>query len=1230
MSRLGFGLLVGVLLAGAARSATAQVSSTDVITGVVTNDQGQPVAEAVVEAMSLETQIVRSARTDSRGRYTILFPDGGGQYRMTIRAIGLAPLQTVIARQVDEDRLVFNVKMSGGSATQLDEIVVRGGRRGPPGSFDPPTAGSTEKAMTPDQLARLPIDAGDLALLATLAPGVVAIPGTDSTANSFSVAGQRPGDNNITLDGLSFGAGTVPQDAVRVTRVITNTYDASRGQFSGGLVSSTTRTGSNVTQGSLNYSLRDRSLVLQNDQSGSFNNSFTQHQLSFGLGGPIVTNKLWVFASGQGRFRGDNLQSLLNAPSSSLERLGASPDSVARFLSILGNDGLPVDLANESDRRTTALSGIVRIDYSISDAHTLTFRGDVRSNKQDPTRISPLSVPSTGGTQSSSGGGGMLTLNSRFGTSVINEFRAYLSGSSNQASATDAFPAGRVQVASLLDDGSSGVSTFIFGGNPGLPRSGSSTSFEGTNELSWLPRSGGHRFKLGTFLNVGSTTSDGTSNRYGTFIFNSLADFESGRPASFTRTVAPVVRSSTSHDASIYLTDQWRVSSAVQLSLGLRGEALGFGGAPALNQDVATSFGLRTDRLPSELHLSPRVGFTWVVGGFNPEAPPKWYLRGGIGEFLSRMPNQLVSAAIAAPGQGNTESQLVCIGADAPVPDWSGYRTDPGSVPVGCLGGALSAVPTRQPNVTAFNQDFSAPRAWRGSLGINRRMGLHALGLEVSYARGLDQTGFSDLNLGSPQFSLTSEGGRPVYAAAPTIDPRTGATGLFASRRDPAYGQVLRVDSDLQSESTQLTLSAQGTTRKALIYSVSYTLSRSRDQSSFAGAGGGLGFSSATTGGDPNAREWARSDFERRHSFLATATYPVTNNLELTTIARLTSGAPYTPVVSADINGDGSRNDRAFIFGPNAADTAVADGMARLLAGTGAGVRACLERQTGQIAARNSCVGPWQPSLDLQMNYRPTFLGLNQRLNISVVTSNLLAGLDELFHGAGNLQGWGQQSRPDGTLLLVDGFDPTTQRFTYVVNERFGATVASVNAIRNPFQIGIQVRYTIGPDRQRDFLRGLRGGGRGGFGGGFGGRPGGAGGPGGRGGAGGAAGMATPADFLTRLETAFPDPAAEIVKIRIALNLTDAEVTALQAVSDSFAAKIKALGEKAEAQIQKAGSNPDPQRLMLSIQPVFQELRTAHRDALAACQKALTPEQWNGVPDRVKNAGFGRGQRRRP
>src|SRR5919206_527981 len=78
------------------------------------------------------------------------------------------------------------------------------------------------------QVGRLPIDPSDLALLATLAPGVVGIEATDSTASAFSVAGLRPDANSVTLDGLTFGSPTVPQDAVRNTRVITSSYDVAR------------------------------------------------------------------------------------------------------------------------------------------------------------------------------------------------------------------------------------------------------------------------------------------------------------------------------------------------------------------------------------------------------------------------------------------------------------------------------------------------------------------------------------------------------------------------------------------------------------------------------------------------------------------------------------------------------------------------------------------------------------------------------------------------------------------------------------------------------------------------------------------------------------------------------------------------------------------------------------------------------------------------------------------
>src|SRR5207247_5614813 len=117
----------------------------------------------------------------------------------------------------------------------------------------------------------------------------------------------------FTMDGMSFGSGSLPQDGVRSIRVITNSYDVARGQFSGGLVASTTRGGTNVPQGSFTYALRDRSLEWGEVTASPFGQGMTQNQLGGGMGGPIVPNKLFVFAALQGRWRDQLLPSLVSA-----------------------------------------------------------------------------------------------------------------------------------------------------------------------------------------------------------------------------------------------------------------------------------------------------------------------------------------------------------------------------------------------------------------------------------------------------------------------------------------------------------------------------------------------------------------------------------------------------------------------------------------------------------------------------------------------------------------------------------------------------------------------------------------------------------------------------------------------------------------------------------------------------------------------------------------------------
>ena len=94
------------------------------------------------------------------------------------------------------------------------------------------------------------------------------------------------------------------------------------------------------------------------------------------------------------------------------------------------------------------------------------------------------------------------------------------------------------------------------------------------------------------------------------------------------------------------------------------------------------------------------------------------------------------------------------------------------------------------------------------------------------------------------------------------------------------------------------------------------------------------------------------------------------------------------------------------------------------------------------------------------------------RATISLGIANPLTGIDALVHGSNNLHGWGTSS-VDPTLLYVRGFDPTTQKYIYDVNPRFGASRQASALNLAPMQLTLDVRFDIGPERERQdlFLR---------------------------------------------------------------------------------------------------------------------------------------------------------------
>ena len=1194
-------------LVSVAVPAIAQVgSTTDILMGRVSGLDSQAVPNARIEATSLETGITRGKTTDADGRYTIVFPDGGGSYRLTVRAVGLSPVTRMISRQGDEDRLITDFDM-GRIATQLATVNVRATpRRGD--ASQRPEPGGTERNLNPNLVNRLPVDAGDLVALAALAPGVIAVPGTDTTKASFSVAGQPANQNSITLDGLSFGAGSVPSEAVRNTRVVTNTYDIVRGQFTGGQVASITRGGTNNVQGSFGYSLRDPSLEFVDDTNPAFGQKYTQNQLSGGVGGPIIKDKLFTFGAISFSHRTDPLLSLLAADPLTLQRLGTNPDSVSRFLNIVQGFGLPLTSPLAPDERlNNNTSALVRVDYNLAEDHSLMLRGDWRGNTQLGSRLNALALPHSGGNLKSSGGGGMMTLTSHMGM-FINELRGYKSADNRNTEGYLSVPDGRVVVSSVLGDGTNAISTLQFGGNPSLPQETKSALLEVSDEISRLTTAGGHRFKLGGLLNQQRSSIGFIPNRFGTFTFNSLADFEAGQPTQFTRTLFARDQQSSTNNAAMYLGDSWRVKPQFQVTYGARMEGSRYPVKPEFNPEVDAAFGRRTDNLPSEVHVSPRAGFSLFVGE-SQFGPPPLTLRGGIGEFRGTAPAQLFATALNATGLNNGQSLLTCVGAAAPTPDWAAYLADPSTIPASCNGGTPIFANQRR-NVTVFDPNFQAPRAWRASFGLSRRFwDRYSFSVDAGYARGIAQTGQTDINLDTlPKFTLANENNRPVYAPPAAIVPTTGAVSVLGSRLHPEFGVVSQIESGLRSDTKQLTLGLNGITTKGILLNASYTLTSSFDQSQGFSQGSvqGFGGTPGSTAGNPNLSEWGRSDNARRHALLATITYPIKPVFELTAIARATSGSYYSPLVGGDINGDGrSNNDRAFVFDPADAaargDTAVANGMTRLLASTSERARDCLLSQINKVASRSSCSSPWSPSLDLQANIRPASFGLDRRLTISVIALNTLTGLDQILHGSNNLRGWGQPSFPDRTLLYVRGFDPVSNAYKYQVNEHFGVTNGTRNAFRVPFQIAIQGRLALGTDPARQQFNNVVGGGRG----------------------------RLSADALkARMTRLVPNAFLDIIAVNDSakLDLTPDQIAKLQSSGDAFKLKADSLIDKvANMLADTTVKSPDPMTVFAKLQPSMTEGRKLATQAITDAKTILIPAQWAKVPDSIKTPGLRRG-----
>lgn len=276
-------------------------SGSAVICGSIKDATGADIPAATVKLTNLDTGARFETLTNEAGIYRIasLLP---GNYKLLAQAPGFDPIQrTNITLQVSQV-LAVDLSLQVGQHPEVIQVE------------DAAPLTETQTSNVAQLVNRKMVEG--LALpnraassLVALAPGVVLIDDGRGTAENypvFSVAGGRVRNQSFTLDGgnVTNAVGltrpqqltSLPMDAMQEFRVISNSYAAEHGHSAGGVITMSTRSGTNTLHWSLFEFLRNDALDGRNFFAAQ-RTPIKLHQYGGTVGGPIRKDKTHYFAS---------------------------------------------------------------------------------------------------------------------------------------------------------------------------------------------------------------------------------------------------------------------------------------------------------------------------------------------------------------------------------------------------------------------------------------------------------------------------------------------------------------------------------------------------------------------------------------------------------------------------------------------------------------------------------------------------------------------------------------------------------------------------------------------------------------------------------------------------------------------------------------------------------------------------------------------------------------------
>ncbi len=277
------------------------------ILGTATDSTSAVLHGVEVVATNLETNLSQTARTDSVGQYRILALPVG-KYRVEASLAGFQKfLVTGIDLTVNEQHRV-DIVMQVGNVTQEVEVNAAAVQV-------ESTNSQIGQVVEEKALLALPLNGRSYIDLLGLQPGVApASSGTVSNrpvsgqlnAGNISVNGQRESTNAFLVnggdvsEGRNMGTSIIPNlDSVAEFRLITNSFDAEYGRFSGAIMNAITKSGTNRFHGTAFEFLRNDKLDSRNFFDPA-KGAFKRNQFGYAVGGPAIKNKVFWFTDYQG------------------------------------------------------------------------------------------------------------------------------------------------------------------------------------------------------------------------------------------------------------------------------------------------------------------------------------------------------------------------------------------------------------------------------------------------------------------------------------------------------------------------------------------------------------------------------------------------------------------------------------------------------------------------------------------------------------------------------------------------------------------------------------------------------------------------------------------------------------------------------------------------------------------------------------------------------------------